>query len=302
MPLHPISKDPQRISALGVALDALADRYRTPRALDLDPLSIPLAFPDPWDRELAAWIAAHLAYGRVQPMLRAIKGALAPLGPSPATWLREKSPAQARKSLERALKGWVWRFHVSQDTVEWLIAWQRLDGETGNQGLQGHLQPGAGTSPEMALSALVQRLRQELPARPGTRFSLPDPQEGSACKRWRMFLRWMVRRGWPDLGQWRDYPSESLVIPLDTHVARTARLIGLSCRATADGHMAREITEALQQLDPTDPLKYDFALSHLGILGDCPGLRTLPACATCPLVALCGRGVTKRKTPSPPLP
>lgn len=294
--------DSRRFKAMKSALEALEVRYNKPRALDLDPLSIPLSYTDPWDREVAAWVGAHLAYGRVAPMLKAIRGALAPLGPSPSRWLREKDSAQARNLLADALGGWVWRFHTARDMVDWLLAWKRLDGETRNRGLEAHLLPAAGQSAEEALSTLVQRLRRELPASYGLRFSLPDPREGSACKRWRMFLRWMAREGWPDLGQWRAYPREALVIPLDTHVARTARLIGLSQRSAADGRMAQEITDFLKQVDPSDPLRFDFALSHLGILGDCPGVRTLPACAACPLVALCGSGVTKRKTEPPPLP
>jgi len=210
--------------------------------------------------------------------------------------------AQARTLLTRGLEGWVWRFHTPQDMVEWLLTWKRLDGETRNRGLEAHLLPALGQSADEALSALTQRLRRELPATYGIRFSLPDPREGSACKRWRMFLRWMVREGWPDLGQWRAYPRESLVIPLDTHVARTARLIGLSQRRVPDGRMALEITDFLRQIDSSDPLRFDFALSHLGILGNCPGVRSLPSCAPCPLVGLCGTGVTKRKTNSPPLP
>ncbi len=294
--------DPRRLKAMGNALEALEARYCEPRVLDLDPLSVPLGYSDPWDREVAAWVAAHFAYGRVAPMLNAIRAALAPLGPSPSQWLRTKNAAQARTLLARALEGWVWRFHTSQDMVEWLLTWKQLDGETRNQGLEAHLLPAVGQSAEEALSALVQRLRQELPASYGIRFSLPDPREGSACKRWRMFLRWMVREGWPDLGQWRAYPRDSLVIPLDTHVARTARLIGLSQRRALDGRMAQEITASLHLMDSSDPLRFDFALSHLGIMGDCPGARTLPTCAPCPLVALCGSGVTKRKTKPPPLP
>jgi uncharacterized protein (TIGR02757 family) len=208
---------------------------------------------------------------------------------------------EIRKDLKGALKDWVWRFHVSMDMVEWILAWKRLDAETLGQGLEGHLLPGEGRTAEESLSILVQRLRRELPESRGTRFSLPDPLEGAACKRWRMFLRWMVREGWPDLGQWRRYPPAALVIPLDTHVARTARLIGLTSRTTPDGRMAQEITEVLRSMDPMDPLRYDFALSHLGILGDCPGARSLPGCAPCPLVTLCRAGVTKRKTHSHPL-
>lgn len=278
-----------RPATLKVRLDNLCIRYDTPAALEKDPLSIPLAFGNPLDQEVAGFVASHLAYGRVDPMLRAIRAALRPLGPHPSAWLRANGVAAIRKVLESALGHWVWRFHTGQDLTAWILAWKRLDAESG-QGLEAHLLPGPGEDPDGALSRLVQRLRRELPHSNGIRFSLPDPREGAACKRWRMFLRWMVRTGWPDLGLWTRYPAETLVIPLDTHVARVSRFIGLTRRATPNGRMAHEITEALRQLEPADPLKYDFSLSHLGILGDCPGVRRRRTCGACPLVAVCNAG------------
>jgi len=263
----------------------------------MDPLAVPLTYFEPWDREFAAWVAAHLAYGRVAPMLKAIRCALAPLGSHPAAWLRSRNQKEARKTLESALKGWVWRFHTQPDIVDWILTWKRLDEASGFQGIESHLLPGPGASADESLSRLVQSLRLDLPQSRGTRFSLPDPLEGAACKRWRMFLRWMVREGWPDLGQWKHYPKDALRIPLDTHVSRISRMIGLTTRATPDARMVQEITTALRLLDPLDPIRFDFALSHLGILGDCPGVRSLPGCAPCPLVAICRAGVTKRKTP-----
>jgi uncharacterized protein (TIGR02757 family) len=294
--------EPNRIKALRASLGDLVVKYHEPRALEADPLSLVRSFDDPWDREVAAWIAAPLAYGRVAPMLRAIQRVLAPLGPSPSDWLRNTPAAEVRKTLKAALPNWAWRFHTRPDMVEWMLAWKRLDAESGGQGMAIYFLPTTDQSAEEALSVLVQRLRRELPGSYGIRFSLPDPMEGSACKRWRMFLRWLVRDGWPDLGQWRSYRKKALVIPLDTHVARTARLIGLSSRATPDGRMAMEITEALRSIDPSDPLRFDFALSHLGILGDCPGDPSLPRCGSCALVSLCSAGVIKRKTLSPALP
>ena len=272
--------------ALSTRLESLRTQYETLDALALDPLSIPLRFQDPWDQEMAAWVAAHLAYGRVAPMLRAIEGILAPLGPSPAAWLRQAGTADLAR-FERALGDWKWRFHTGQDLLHWCLAWKRLDMESGGRGLEPHLAPSDPAGADGRLSALVHRLRRELPPSRGLRFSLPDPLEGSACKRWRMFLRWMVRSGWPDLGLWQSYPPDALVIPLDTHVARISRFIGLTRRRTPDGRMAREITEALRILDPADPLNFDFALSHLGILGDCPGFRRPESCRACPLEALC---------------
>ena len=267
------------------ALDALCRRYRSAGALAADPIRIPQGFPDPADREAAAWLAAHLAYGRVGPMLRAIAGALAPLGPRPAAWLRARKPEAIRSELEAALGGWTWRFHVGADIAHWMAAWVRLDQEGG---LEEALLPSGALNADAALSTLVQRLRRDLPMSRGLRFNLPDPAEGSACKRWRMFLRWMVRSDWPDLGLWKRYPRAALVVPLDTHVARVSRQLGLSRRSAADGRMAAEVTAALRALDPEDPLRFDFALSHLGILGDCPGRKALPACASCPLHPFCG--------------
>ncbi len=278
-----------RPSLLKTRLDALCGQYDTAPALALDPLSVPLAYADPQDREVAAFLAAHLAYGRVQPMLRAVRAGLAPLGPHPARWLRAHGEAAAGRALGQALRDWRWRFHTGDDLAAWLLAWKRLDAESG-AGLEDHLLPRDGEEADDALSRLVQRLRAELPDSYGLRFSLPDPREGAACKRWRMFLRWMVRPAWPDLGLWTRYPASGLVIPLDTHVARISRYLGLSRRATPDGRMAREVTDALRRLDPGDPLRYDFALSHLGILGDCPGVRHRSTCAGCPLYTVCRAG------------
>ncbi|HEU4952561.1 MAG TPA: TIGR02757 family protein, partial [Holophagaceae bacterium] len=256
-------------------------------ALALDPLAVPLRYADPADREVAAWLAASLAYGRVAPMLRAIEAALLPLGDHPAALLRGHGETALQVTLGEALQAWRWRFHTGEDVVHWLLTWKRLDAEGG---LETAFLPRSGEDADGALSRVVQRLRRELPPSYGLRFSLPDPLEGSACKRLRMFLRWMAREGWPDLGLWTRYPKAALVIPVDTHVARIARFVGLSDRATPDGRMAAEITEALRRCDGEDPLKYDFALSHLGILGDCPGLRRKATCAPCPLYGACRAG------------
>lgn len=271
------------------SLEALRLRYETDTALALDPIAVPLRFTDPMDREVAAFVAAHLAYGKVAPMLRAIEKALKPLGERPAEFLRKRDEEAVRAELEEALRGWVWRFHKSHDMVHWLLAWKQLDLASG-AGLEAHLLPQPGETADAALSRLVQRLRAELPQTRGLRFNLPDPLEGSSCKRWRMFLRWMVRDGWPDFGLWTRYPKDQLVIPVDTHVARIARYIGLTKRTAIDGRMAAEITAALKKRDRQDPLKYDFALSHLGILGDCPGVRALPGCSSCLLVGICRAG------------
>jgi len=273
-------------SDLKVAMDQLCQRYQTEAALDADPISVPRKYQGAADKELASWVAAHLAYGRVAPMLRAIRRALEPLGESPAQWVRGSDESAIRGSMQSSLKGWVWRFHTLEDMIEWIIAWKHLDGSTDNKGLEPLLLPSNGLSAEQRLSELINHLRQSLPGTAGLRFNLPDPLRGAAAKRWRMFLRWMARKGWPDFGVWENYPADALVIPLDTHVHRISLMLGLCARRSQDLRAALEITDSLKRLDPKDPLRYDFAIAHIGILNDCTRVRA-GSCGDCCLGPFC---------------
>ncbi len=97
------------------------------------------------------------------------------------------------------------------------------------------------------------------------KFMFPDPLKGSACKRMNLFLRWMVRKDDIDLGLWREIPTSKLVIPIDTHVARICKSLGLTKRKNISWNMAEEITENLKKFDSEDPVKYDYAICHIGI-------------------------------------
>ena len=99
----------------------------------------------------------------------------------------------------------------------------------------------------------------------GKKFMLPDANKGSAMKRMCMFLRWMVRKGPVDFGIWDFMPTSDLFIPLDTHVARLSREMGLLTRKANDFKSVIEITENLKNFDPVDPIKYDFALFGYGV-------------------------------------
>jgi uncharacterized protein (TIGR02757 family) len=121
----------------------------------------------------------------------------------------------------------------------------------------------------------------------GVRFFFPDPADGSPCKRLNLYLRWMVRSDRLDFGQWDGVDPAKLVIPLDTHIARISKNIGLTRRASPDWKMAEEITEALKALDPADPVKYDFALCRLGILDKCPKIADAAKCESCLIKQIC---------------
>ena len=116
---------------------------------------------------------------------------------------------------------------------------------------------------------------------------LPHPGRGSACKRLNLFLRWMVRGpDGVDFGLW-DVPESALVVPLDTHVHRIGRFIGLTRRKDLSWRTAEDVTARLRALDAKDPVRFDFALSHLGISGLCASRRDARRCADCALKPIC---------------
>jgi uncharacterized protein (TIGR02757 family) len=121
----------------------------------------------------------------------------------------------------------------------------------------------------------------------GYQHLFPRPSTGGACKRLLLFLRWMIRREPPDFGLWTRVPPAALVIPVDTHIEHMARAVGLTRRRSRNWLMAEEITSRLRLLDPADPVKYDFALCHKRMSGDCPDRRDSVVCAPCGLRSVC---------------
>ena len=122
----------------------------------------------------------------------------------------------------------------------------------------------------------IENLRREMAGANGgavTRhISNPIAQKGkpaSACKRLHMMLRWLCRKdGVVDLGIWQGVSQAELMIPLDVHVARTARQLGIVTRKQNDRRTVEELTAQLRKLSPDDPVKYDFALFGVGEAGD----------------------------------
>jgi len=279
---------------LKTCLDQLYDRYGA-SFLDTDPICFPRRYPDGEDREVIGLLASALAYGRVAQIQSSVARLVTLMGDRPADFVRSFEPPAGR----RLLRGFVHRFNDARD-VGLLLHYMR-------QMMEGAGSIGAffarGYSPAHddvgeALSSFVARAlaldcspyysEGRLPARAGVRFFLPSPRDGSTCKRMNLFLRWMVRPDdGVDLGVWRHVSPSQLIIPLDTHVSRIASYLGLTRRRTVDWKMAEEVTGRLRQIDPDDPVKYDFALCRLGILDACPRRRDPIKCAGCGLLAVC---------------
>lgn len=279
---------------LGRALDALVSTRAVLQPPPADPVWLVHRYTDPHDQEIAALIAATGAYGQVDVLIRSAAQVLDALGPSPREALRQR-----RHREPGFLDGFAYRWTRAEDLRQILEGASRMAEAYGGLGeaLSRHVAHAGGL--EEGFRAWVAELRAPAAAcgalTRGVRFLLADPAQASACKRWRLFLRWMVRGpDGVDPGTWsgRFDPAE-LIVPLDAHWSRIAPRLGLSRLRTPGRRMALEITARLRRLRPSDPLAYDFAVCHLGIAGGCPPRLTRDDCARCPLAEVCPTGVRR---------
>jgi uncharacterized protein (TIGR02757 family) len=272
---------------------ALDQHYREFDRVDsaTDPVHLVRRYEDPADREVVGFCAAALAFGRVASVLGSIESLLARMGPAPAAYVRAFEPARD----SRAFRGLVHRWTRSADLVALLWTLRHMIDRSGT--IEGFFVEGLDPAAEDVGSAIESfsiRARQvdlrpaygRVPKRPGVCYFFPRPSAGSGCKRLNLFLRWMVRRDAIDLGVWTRVPASKLIVPLDTHVIRVGRCLGLTRYRSPGWKMAAEITAALRRLDPDDPVKYDFSLCHLGMMNAC-GFGRRQGDSQCPLRGVC---------------
>lgn len=274
------------VQTLKSTLDRLLEERPPRRDRDQDPVELVWQYDAPEDREIAALVTASLAYGRAELARDAARRALEPLGDAPADFLRRHDPADA---LAAPLDDFVYRMTRGPDLLDLYSGIATLLDRHGS--LEGAYDASEAGSHVERASDFVQclragRLRDDVER--GLSYLTSDPADGSACKRLHMFFRW-VGRGpdGVDLGLWNALDASELLMPMDTHTSRICRYIGLTDRKTVDHKMAVEVTDSLRELDPDDPVKYDFALCHLGISDDCIHERSEEHCPSCPLEAIC---------------
>jgi len=284
---------PLDIRELKTCLDALREHADAciPRG---DPVELAHRYGDPLDAEIAGLAASALAYGNVKSILAKARAVLDLLGPSPRRAVERLEPKRAL----RVFSGFRHRFTAGRDVAALLWVAKHFIEQSGSIGgifaylvKPGEVDVKAGlvrlvdAAFEVDLEHFYGRSRK----RPeGLAHLLPSPAAGSACKRLNLYLRWMVRPAdGVDLGLWDGISPAKLVVPVDTHVARIARLLGLTRRKTATWATAREITDNLARLDPADPVKYDYALARLGMLRRCLRDPDPETCAVCELRRAC---------------
>jgi uncharacterized protein (TIGR02757 family) len=244
-------------------LERVYRKYTRRAHVHPDPLEFLYGYDVLADREVAGMVAASLAYGRVVQILKSVGAVMAVLGPDPADALLS-TPA---KSLSKRLCGFVHRF-ATGDAVCALLAGIRevlVRHGTLQNCFCNHFTADQETVLP-ALNGLVEEVLAGAEGDPG--HLLPLPRRKSACKRLHLFLRWMVREDAVDPGGWDRVSPSKLIVPLDVHMHRVGRLMGLTQRKAGDLKTAVEITEGFRRFSPEDPVRYDFALTRVGMRGD----------------------------------
>ena len=257
-----------------------------------DPVHVVRRYPLPADREVVGFCAAALAFGRVASVLQSLEALLAVMGPHPAAFARDFEPARDRAGLEGLVHRWI----SGHDLMALVLALRHMLQESasieafflqGDDASAPHVGPALESFSSRALATDLREVyRRRVKKERRVSYFFPRPSAGSACKRLNLFLRWMVRRDGIDLGVWSHVSPARLIVPLDTHVIRLGRCLGLTRYVTPGWKMAVDITEALRGFDADDPVRFDFALCHAGMMNACGFLRP-QGDSQCPLRGLC---------------
>lgn len=242
-------------------LDEKVDRYNQPGFIELDPISIPHAFTKQQDIEIAGLFAAVLAWGQRVTIVRKCQELLSLMDNDPHQFILHHRPRDLK-----ALETFKHRTFNATDTLYFVefLKWFYQKHTSLEEAFV--VDPGAKTIEGglIHFHNLFFSL-DDYPHR--TRKHISTPERKSTCKRLSMYLRWMVRddnKG-VDFGLWKNISPAQLVCPCDLHVDRVGRRLKLIRRKQTDWQTALELTANLSRLDPSDPVKYDFALFGLGI-------------------------------------
>ncbi len=267
-------------------LTRLYDAFPFDRSLAQDPVSMVRPYREvPKAAEIAGVVAATLAIGNTTSIRRSF-AVFAERAGDPVAFVEATTPANWPRRLGPFAHRWIRgdqlgflalrlrRIYESYTSLEDVL-------------LEGWGEDGGGFRDGIdALSTALRGPRGQRPASPrgyASLFPSPKGPPASPCKRLVLYVRWMVRTGYPDLGLWRRVPTGELRVPLDQHVHWIAYHTGLTDRRTRSWSTVEEVTEALRRVDAVDPTRFDFVLCHTGISGDCPKERDLEVCGPCSL-------------------
>ncbi len=246
-------------------LDRIHQLVETPEFIASDPVRFMHLFEEKREKEIAGFLAALMAWGRRDVVLRKTDELLQLMDYRPLHFITHYTPADMERYLH-----FRHRTFRPEDLHGLFSALQQVyrKHEDFEAFWAGCLDNSLVENRNL-LSVFREKfssLSGEMPAR--TLRHLPDPERNSTCKRLLLFLRWNLRKESPvDPGIWSFLPAGALRIPFDVHVGRQARRLGLLGRRSNDWKAVEELSETLRQLDPADPMRYDFSLFGLGAMG-----------------------------------
>jgi uncharacterized protein (TIGR02757 family) len=252
--------------AIQKILDQKVKQYNQLDFIEKDPICIPHQFKKQQDIEIAAFFAAVFAWGNRTTIINKSNELLNRMDHAPYDFVLNHSPKDLKK-----LFGFVHRTFNETDAL-YCIEFFKHHFEK-HQSLetaffQNQFTGGTIKTVEAALTHFQTYFMSLEDAPKRTQKHVSSPVSGSTCKRLNMFLRWMIRKDQQgvDFGIWKSIKPADLIIPIDVHVARVSRSIGILNRPQTDWQAALELTEYCRTLDPKDPVKYDFALFSLGVI------------------------------------
>ena len=255
---------PQSKAELQELLDSRYKRYANKLFLADDPIQIPHRFSKTEDIEIAGLLTATIAWGNRKSILNSMNRLLNAMNNKPYEFA-----INFKSSDRKFLKGFVHRTFNEEDCAAFIQVLKSIYGEQG--GLRRVFVDAYKQNQSIADSINAYRncfVNADIPSR--TLKHTPNIIASSAAKRLNMYLRWMVRPSTEgiDFGLWTDIPTSALLIPLDVHSGRVARILGLLQRPQNDFKAVEELTAELRQFDANDPIKYDFALFGMGVNGE----------------------------------
>ncbi len=262
---------PEKLQPDRKVLDRLYYRYNRRAYVHPDPLEFLYHYTGQRDREVAGVVASCLAYGRVEQILKSVSRVLDFMGETPCSYL----VCTPRGEIVVSCRRFIHRFANEEHLAALLLGIKQLLQSYGS--IYECFLEGFSPSHENILPALNRFAKKLINASgqgaAGHLISLPE--KGSACKRLNLFLRWMIRRDRVDPGGWEAIPASKLLIPLDVHMHRMAQGLGFTSRKQANLPAVLEVTAGFRALAPEDPVKYDFALTRLGIRKNTKGEGTI---------------------------
>jgi len=254
-----------------VTLENLTEKYEVEGFIENDPIQFPHRFEKIEDIEIAGFISSLFAYGSRKVFIKKLDDLFGMMEKGPLDFVLNFEP--------KSLDGFNYRFAKDVDIIEVFLILKRLYSDDGGlkalfeYGYSTLAPCGRGQGEGLNNSILIMlqvvtdyfysKVQNDVKA--GFYHLIPCPKNKGAMKRMNMFLRWMVRKGPVDLGIWNFVQTSELLIPLDVHVARLSREMGLLRRSSNDFKAVVELTENLKKFDKTDPIKFDFAIFGLGI-------------------------------------